>query len=259
MKPYELFEILAGTTWRSIEGFGRRRIQLGEDAITSNHLYALDSAGSDCWSIEDTRSQESTRGCDFELWIGSDQVGWRRYAVQAKKIKPSTSRYDSLAHKVGPELQIDILERYAKANRAMPIYCFYNHTDKPANWNCCLPYEQAQFGCTVTPSYVVGAALSKHGARNFNYFHERPETFPWRCLVRCSKFIEKDITGTRGWPSITDYFHKILPTPLNHFRESSEIFNFIDQPKLFTTEVALRPAWVVIIETKSESSVITSI
>jgi len=85
MKPYELFEILAGTTWRSIEGFGRRRIQLGEDAITSNHLYALDSAGSDCWSIEDTRSQESTRGCDFEF--GSAAIKSDGGAMRCKQRK----------------------------------------------------------------------------------------------------------------------------------------------------------------------------
>jgi len=247
MKPYELFEILAGTTWRSIVGFGRRRIQLGEDAITSNHLYTLDSADSDCWSIEDTRPQETTRGCDFELWIGSDQVGWRRYAVQAKKIKPSTSRYDSLAHKVGPELQIDILDRYAKANRTMPIYCFYNHTDKPANWNCCLPYEQAQFGCTVTPSDVVSAALSKHGARNFSYFHDRPETLPWRCLVRCPKFIEKDGIGAIGWRSLEDYRHKTLPACLIRSRELTDTSIFIDRSNLFNNNVSLRPKWISII------------
>ena len=130
MKPHELFEVLAGKTWHSIDRFTRNRIHLGEDAITSNNLDALTSASPACVFIEDTRALESTKGCDFELWIGSLHVGWRRYAVQAKKIQASSSRYASLAHKVAGVPQIDILDTYAGANRALAIYCFYNYSTK---------------------------------------------------------------------------------------------------------------------------------
>ncbi len=164
MKPYEFFEMLAGATWRSIERFSRNRIHLGEDAITSINLDALAMAAPSCVLYEDTRVTESTKGCDFELWIGSDSEGWRRYAVQAKKID-SSGRYASLGHKVGGTPQIDILEKYATANRALPIYCFYNNSQKPFSWNCPLPTQREQLGCSVAPSQVVRDALSRRGGR----------------------------------------------------------------------------------------------
>lgn len=184
MQPYELFEVLAEKTWRSIERFSRNSIHLGEDAITSLNLDALASARPAFVFAEDTRSDESTKGCDFEMWIGSDSVGWRRYAVQAKKLQISSGRYTSLAHEVGGTPQIDILESYAAANRALPIYCFYNRSNKAYQWNCSLPNCAEQLGCSVTPLGVARSALAKHGGRNFSFVHAQVETLPWRCLVR---------------------------------------------------------------------------
>jgi hypothetical protein len=62
MEPYELFEVLASKTWRSIERFSRRQIHLGEDAITSHNLDSLESAEPQCTFVEDTRVDESSCG-----------------------------------------------------------------------------------------------------------------------------------------------------------------------------------------------------
>jgi hypothetical protein len=248
IKPYELFEVLAGKTWRSIERFSRNRIHLGEDAITSNNLDALASAGPACVFLEDTRAQESTKGCDFELWIGSSHMGWRRYAVQAKKIQVSSSRYASLAHEVAGVPQIDILDTYARANRALAIYCFYNHATKPYKWNCNLPLEVEQLGCSVTPSSIVRAAIATHGARNFTHIHSQQETLPWRCILRCPNFVSKAARGHPGWPSLAGSFHPKLPAALLRLRAQPGQISFEDQPDLFNSEIQFRPQWVGIVD-----------
>jgi hypothetical protein len=249
MKPYELFEVLAGTTWQSIERFSRNRIHLGEDAITSNNLDALAMAAPSCVLFEDTRATESTKGCDFELWIGSSPSGWRRYAIQAKKIHFTSGRYASLAHEVGGTPQIDILDRYASANRALPIYCFYNNSDKPFSWNCPLPKQREQLGCSVTPSSVVRAALSKWGGKNFQSIHKSDATIPWRCLVRCPAFISASGIGHKGWPSLEDATHKQLPSALRRLQDNPSQNPFEDDvAEIFNRQVNLKPGWVGIID-----------
>lgn len=252
MKPYELFEVLARVTWHSIHRLSRNRIRLGEDAITSINLDALASAGPACVFVEDTRSQESTKGCDFELWIGSTHLGWKRYAVQAKKIEVGSGRYTALSHKVGGRPQIDILDAYAIANRALPIYCFYNYSSKAYEWNCNLPSQLEQLGCTVTPSSIVRAAIAKHGARNFTHVHSQPSTLPWRCLIRCPNFIVGAGTGPIGWPALDDCFHPSLPAPLQRLRDHGASFSFEDQAELFNSNVDLRPEWIGIVDVQSE-------
>lgn len=256
MKAHELFEVLAGKTWRSIERFSRNRIHLGEDAITSNNLDTLASAAPSCIFFEDTRATESTKGCDFELWIGSDALGWRRYAVQAKKIQISSSRYSALNHHVSGVPQIDILDAYAKANRAAPIYCFYNHSTQPHKWNCPLPKQVEQLGCSVTPSSVVRAALAKRGARNFSHIHKQPATLPWRCLVRCPDLLSGRGLGHSSWPAPDSFSHRELPTVLQRIRQgslsdqhSSEAYE-----SLFNTNHEKRPGWVGLVDVSANNN-----
>lgn len=248
MTPYVLFEALAGKTWRSIERFSRKRIRLGEDAITSINLDSLACAGPEFVFIEDTRAQESTKGCDFELWIGSSYLGWQRYAVQAKKIDVASSRYKSLAHEVAGVPQIDILDAYARANRALALYCFYNHSRNSYNWNCSLSPELEQLGCSITPSCVVRAAIAKYGAKNFTYMHSQPETLPWRCLLRCPKFVSKAAHGHVGWPSLAEYFYPQLPAALQSLRAQGGDMSFDNQPELFNTNNRFRPEWIGIVD-----------
>ena len=184
-----LFEKLAFTTWDAIGNAFENRISYGEDAITSINLLALKNASLPNLAIADTRPDESTKGCDFEFWIGNYKSGWLRYAIQAKKISVSTERYDSLNHHVGTIPQIDILEKYARANRAIPLYCLFNFSESPSiSSTSCPKYKYIkEFGCSVTPSSTARLSIATRGARNFEWFHSRNETLPWSCLVRCPK------------------------------------------------------------------------
>jgi hypothetical protein len=248
MKTYELFESIARTTWRTIISAHRNRILFGEDAITSYNLHTLASAGPLNICFEDTRVDESTKGCDFELWVGSDATGWYRYAIQAKKIDVKTGRYKQLGHKVKGVLQLDILENYAKANDAIPLYCFYNYFEGDLPWNCNYINEEEQLGCTVAPSSVVSSALKKRGERSFTSIHKHRETLPWRCLVKCPKLTpSKNQTATSySAPRLYEKLPSALQALRRERRENSQ--PYFNQDGLFNSDVNLFPHFISVVD-----------
>lgn len=249
MLPYELFEVLARTTWRTIDRAHRNRILFGEDAITSVNLNTLASAGPKCVVVEDTRVDEAQKGCDFEFWIGSDFIGWSRYAIQAKKLSIGRGTYTKLNHEVSGRQQIDILDQYARLNRAAALYCMYNFAPEAISQNCPLPCDVAQLGCTVTPSATVRMALMRRGCRNFSWLHSRSETLPWRCLVRCPKLIGYRVEeGPPGWPPRSNYYYERLPTALQRLREERRFEALAESGDLYNRDMPLRPGWVGIID-----------
>ena len=79
---------------------------------------------------------ERTSNCGW----GFEEKRMVPIAIQAKKLDLRTDRYSSLtqANSNGP--QIELLEDYARLNRAAPLYCLYNHTDGAdefKHWHCC--------------------------------------------------------------------------------------------------------------------------
>lgn len=248
MDAHELFEALAHSTWCTIGSAKLTKIAFGEDAITSVNLHALARTNPDSVVVEDTRVDEARKGCDFELWIGSDSIGWLRYAIQAKKVNPSSGSYAKLKHAVGGALQIDILERYASANRAAALYCFYNHSPS-LQWNCNFPPAATQLGCSVTPTSVVRAALLKRGRRNARWMHSQTQTLPWRCLVRCPQLIAgSKYSGRDGWPDRKEFSHTELPSALKTLRERRSAAALSDAPGLFSDNLQFRPRWVGVLD-----------
>lgn len=252
MQPVALFETLAQSTWKTLDRSHRRRVLFGEDAITSIILNSLASLPHSVVA-EDTRIQESTKGCDFELWLGNDHSGWSRYALQAKKLTVSSSVYAKLNHKVGGRPQIDILDQYARANGAAALYCFYNHSLQPHGWNCPLPRDTEQLGCSVAPSATVRRALFGRGRRNFSWIHLQPGTMPWRCLVRCPHLAPgSSIHSDDSWSDGSSYHHAELPASLRHLRETRGQIAVQDTHDLFNPEVGLRPGWVAVVDSKGQ-------
>lgn len=215
------FEQISKLTWETIEAAHKAKITFGEDAITAINLLSLATMIGSAVFIQDTRSKEKLIGADFELWVGIPTGGWRRYAIQAKKINVSTGRYDNLSHHLQSSPytpQIDLLQAYASANRAIALYCFYNHSLDPFIWNCPKPIDAKQLGCSLTPASVVQLALATRGGRTFKWIHDRPETIPWRCLVCCPSKNQKNQPYFNGWPSEESNFHKSLPDELLEFK-----------------------------------------
>jgi hypothetical protein len=243
-----LFEKLAYTTWEAIENAYEHRISYGEDAITYINLLALKNASFPNLAIADTRADESTKGCDFEFWVGNYKSGWLRYAIQAKKISVSSERYEALNHKVRSMPQIDILEKYATANKAIPLYCLFNFSKSTSAPSTPCPKfkDIKEFGCSIIPSSTARLAISTRGARNFKWFHARKETLPWSCLVRCPDILSH-------WPEKTigikhkDAFHKELPSTLSRLlNRPDEPVQFIDT-NVFSIDIEYRPRWVGVI------------
>jgi hypothetical protein len=201
-----LFELLAQTTWLTLDNAHRREIAFGEDAVTSVNLLALASLTGRAVVVEDTRADEHHTGCDFELWVRIHKWQWMGYAVQAKKVSARTGRCEKLAHRVNGQRQIGILRRYSKERGLAPLYCFFSGVRPVTRWNCQLPQADDQLGCMVTPLRVVENALKIRGARSFAWLHRQPESVPWRCLVTCmsshlSEIRDGDRTG--GHPVLT--------------------------------------------------------
>lgn len=249
----EIFEILARATWRTIGRTHRNRIAFGEDAITSHNLDVLSSTTFGV-AVEDTRVNEATKGCDFELWVRSAPLGWSRYAVQAKKLSMPTASYLKLKHRVGTQYQIDILSIYAKANRALPLYCFYNHSSSSVPWHCFLsPPEHQQLGCSVTPLHVVRQALSTPGGRKFSWIHQQPETLPWRCLVGCPHCLGATWPCPRiGWLAHNQYSYDKLPESLQTLYESRDPQALWDAQDIYSHETPFRPRWVAVVDSREE-------
>lgn len=185
-----LFESLAKEVWERLREGINLGVSQGEETISDTVLLRIASSNINRIRIRKTpKNLERQKGTDWEWWIGSNEIGWIRYAVQAKKLDKEI-RYPNLAHRhlVDNELQINILERYSLANRAIPLYCFYNYCNIQNiqnYWNCCDQFDVFQFGCTITPIFVARRAIETHGGKNFRFIHSDMHTLPWRCLVAC--------------------------------------------------------------------------
>ena len=167
-------------------------VRFGEETITDFLMMELYVQGSMLAHFKQTsKPDEAMWGTDFELWIGSEQLGWFRLAIQAKKLDLRTDRYSSLTQGNPNGQQIDLLEQYARFNHAAPLYCLYNHADyvdERQHWHCCTgPTDLKELGCTVTPSSNIRTAIDSWGGKNFKSVHRRKSTLPWKCLVSCPK------------------------------------------------------------------------
>lgn len=253
MRVVELFQVLASTTWRTILRANRNHISFGEDAITSINLNAIASLNDRSVAVEDARVDEAHKGCDFEMWIGSDRTGWARYAVQAKKISASSGRYERLSHAVRGRSQIEILNDYASRVRAAPLYCFYNFAPHITNWNCALPRDEVQLGCMVVPAVVVEQALRLRGCRRFGWMHIQPEAIPWRCLITCPPDHHQKYAAyaPSRWPNPETHHHRRLPEELQVLRGKRRGVDLIEPESVPREDERLYPRWTAVVDTDS--------
>ncbi len=260
MKLVSILETLAVDTWERLRDSRLLEINFGEETITDLLLMDLKRKHPPTSKIIQTpKTKEKDSGTDWEWWIGSDRTSWLRFAVQAKKLHIDSQRYNGLSHKVGGVLQIDLLEKYAKANGAIPLYCLYNYTQAAAAakaWHCCQPNVDApQLACTITTPTIVRGAIGSHGAKNFSWIHSHSVTLPWRCLARCARF--KRAYVPKASPDVRDQtvakllgetvrrYHR-LPPEVQAGRSSGRMDHF--SPEYYNSNVPLLPRRVVVLE-----------
>lgn len=184
-----LFEELAAGTWERLMYSVLLSCSQGETTITDLNLLELIRAHLPGLRIYKAHSRDESRyGFDWEWFVGRPG-SWFRYSVQAKKLDIHSQRYKSLRHKVGPTFQLEILKNFAKTQKTIPLYCFYNYVssnaDAKAGWNCKLSFDATQLGCTIAPLHVVESQHQARVAKDFAAVHTGKGVFPWRCLICC--------------------------------------------------------------------------
>jgi hypothetical protein len=253
--------VICDDVWERLGSSKSFGISQGEETLTDNLLLYLASKKLSTIRIVQTpKNKESVKGTDWEWWIGNRKDGYLRYAVQAKKLDLKTGRYSSLNHKVGTgasaEYQHNILEDYALANKAIPLYAFYNHLEKfelPKSWNCPLPIEHSKLGCTVTPLKNIKKAISTRGWRTFEKIHSFPETVPLRCLAQCPNIaFPQRVSGNAYLPRF-DIEAKVYESPLGWISEMSHLTNFSQMPsEYYNHDLGYYPKRILLIDTGAE-------
>lgn len=246
-----LLEKLANDTWERLKYGEELNCSQSEETITDINLLEIKRARlPDILVSKSDKSQESVTGIDWEWWIGSNSSGWWRYAVQAKKLSKER-KYHKLRHKVGTEYQIDILEKYAKANNCIPLYTFYNYTDSNTlhqNWHCNLDFEKEQLGCTVVPIDIVRQAFQIRSDKSFASLHNNKRSLPWRCLVKCPYYsIHHSLNASHPLASVG--YEEIRPYRINLSNMTSES---ILTSEFYNHEIQILPKRILIIETEGE-------
>ena len=116
-------ERIAEDTWLRLKQSRKYRVRLGEETLTD--ILVLGLAG---WTnggrlqlYQPTKSEESFRGTDLEIYVRTGSTSAVHLAIQAKKLGRS-GRYDHLGARVGQTgiLQIDRLEAHGTSNKRYP-------------------------------------------------------------------------------------------------------------------------------------------
>jgi len=255
----KVLEGLSIDTWERLRDAKTFDVRFGEETITDLLLLDLKRKAFHMTSvIQTSKYEEKDTGTDWEWWLGHSGR-WLRLAIQAKKLKRN-ERYDSLGHKVNTKRQIDLLDSYAAANNALPMYCFYNHTNSspsPDAWQCCASFDAKQLACTLTSSTVIQDALKVRGRCNFTWVHAQPQSLPWRC-VTCPQLTLRMKWGdgkTHGAQGIhaTDAvpgIHDQLPPEVDHARVTGRLVNFSGE--FYGGPKNQRPRRVLITEVHAE-------
>lgn len=198
-----LFEMLARTTWDWLGQARQLNLKFSEETVTDiAALQIAEAAGNHIKLAKTSKREEKRSGIDWMWFIGNRAQGYKRYAVQAKKITLDSSgsysyriRHRSYTNPVS-EFQIKTLERFAIKTRAIPLYCFYNNVNPvlaTKYWHCQVfpnqPDDIRQMGCTLVPLDAVQIVHKPYHRKDFTAIHQDVRSIPWRCLFHtgCAK------------------------------------------------------------------------
>ena len=227
-----VFSDISEYVWDLLHDGKKLGLSIGEETISD--LILLEIARRDYSYVtikKTTKDKESTKGTDWEWWIGSRQTGWVRYAIQAKKMDHNQYSYKKLKHEVGKNkiLQHNILQQYAKDINAVPLYAFYKYpkqAELDEYWNCKRPISRKKMGITVANLEVVVSAIHKKRGRNFNSIHKVRTTYPLCCLLECigtrSKYIYRNTTPQQP-PDVISLSYSSVIMPENEKIELHQI------------------------------------
>ena len=238
-----LLENLSEQTWQRLYYSEQTRITQGEETITDIFLleFAINGYNSFRNVFKSTKQYESKSGIDWQWEIGSSKYGWIKYAVQAKKLY-FDGTYNGLDKKVEIKnqvtkkvikkiLQIKLLDNYANAVEAVPLYCFYNYKNLDCYnkyWHCKSPLDIEQLGCTFTPLKNIKNAVG-HRQKKFEDIHRYSDTLPLRCILSHPDILaiyKKNYKTLRksGFAKSNSFHSELFGNVIVHNTLSSELF-----------------------------------
>ena len=264
-----LLATLSGETWERLRDAMNLSVSFGEETITDLLALDMNRKGLKTTMFEQiSKPVEAYIGTDYGWWVGHDDIGWIRLAVQAKKLVLDRQQYNFRHANTSTVQQIDLLERYAKKVRALPLYCLYNYSNNvnsQDHWRCDLrPFEEKDLGCTVVPSRAVRGLV--RGYKNFNHLHRFGGAIPWRCLASCPRIrrllwqqpaSEKHSLSPEFLAEFGDFpcFYSRLPNLLRPsdgpvLSAGTELNDRIDDEDLYAIRRGNRilPRWVIVMQ-----------
>lgn len=194
----QTFHELALETWATLYQSFTVSMTVGEETITDNNLFAIQSLHPNQVAIvKFSRAKESQIGADWEWWLGNPSDGWVKMRIQAKKIIPRQLAYKGVDHPDGTQLQITNLISKSKSDGYIPAYCLYNTNLNP---------RTPMWGCAIADADAMLATLKASGKSKLVDFAKiQSAAFPWEKLV-----CEKD-TRTSLPRRVLNQFANIIP------------------------------------------------
>ena len=137
-KLKELYKEISSSIWDRIPfsyniGFRYSEVTITENLLFDIYKFSIDNPSLAINIFE--AKNEKANGNDLELCLEIEPNKYVILVIQAKKLYFTTQKYRSISHKVNDKYQIELLEDYAKREKAIPLYMFYNYAPDFKNKN----------------------------------------------------------------------------------------------------------------------------
>lgn len=173
----QTFHDLALETWYSLDKGSRVEFTIGEETITDNNLFVIQSLHPDkVRIIKFSKAKESKIGADWEWWLGNPCKGWIKMRIQAKKIDSKYLVYKKIGHPKGINTQIQNLLSKSQSEGFFPAYCLYSTR---------LPARLPAWGCAILSANSMQRVLMKQSKKSNEVEFSKIQSFafPWEKLV----------------------------------------------------------------------------
>lgn len=195
-KLKELYKEISSSIWDRIPfsyniGFRYSEVTITENLLFDIHKFNVNNPTLKINIYE--AKNEKANGNDLELCLEIEPNKYVILVIQAKKLYFTTQKYRSISHKVNGTYQIDLLEGYAKQQKAIPLYMLYNYAPDFKNKN------NKYYGCTLVFSqfirkhYYLKASSVSWKIPTFDELHQNHHAVPLHTLALSGLQIKKTI------------------------------------------------------------------
>lgn len=195
-KLKELYKNISSSIWDRIPfsyniGFRYSEVTITENLLFDIHKFNVNNPTLKINIYE--AKNEKANGNDLELCLEIEPNKYVILVIQAKKLYFTTQKYRSISHKVNGTYQIDLLEDYAKRQKAIPLYMLYNYAPDFKNKN------KKYYGCTLAFSqfirehYYLKVSPVRWKIPTFDELHQEHYTIPLYALSLNGLKIKKTI------------------------------------------------------------------